>query len=38
MTPLASLLLVVLVLEVSVLVTFACMAFNAWCDWAEAVR
>ena len=38
MTSLESLLLLVLVLEVSVLVTFACMAFNAWCDWAERVR
>ena len=38
MSPLESLLLVVLVLEISVLVTFACMAFNALCDWAERVR
>ena len=38
MTPLESLLLVVVVLEVSVLVTFACLAFNELCDWAERVR
>ena len=33
MSPLQSYLLVLVVLEVSVLVTFACMAFNAWLDW-----
>ena len=38
MTALESHLLVVVLLEISVLVTFACMAFNAWCDWAERVR